>query len=279
MISMNDLFNGQQKDLTYEEKYNKILDEEQARCDRYNNALGKLHLKDSIECPVCKNKGWKLVVIHPEHGFPESALCKCPNCWEARQAARNVKTSGIGADYGLSFDHYVINYQWQKNARDKAKEYAIHIGNPQSAKWFTAVGQVGSGKTMLASCIANELLHVGWKVKMKSWPEVARYTSADYYKEKETLKEYQEAPVLYLDDLFKGSPTTREISMAYEIINHRYKNNMPTIITSEKTPDEMIAIDEAIWSRIHQMSAPNGLVVIGKDRGKDQRENGSWATV
>ena len=273
MISMTDIFDGKQKkELTYEERCEKIRAEEEARCKKYNDELGKLHLKDGIECPVCKNKGWIRVLYTPENGFPESRSGRCPNCTEKRNRVRNAQGAGLGADYGITFDRYMVKYQWQKEAKEKAQSYVIHIGHPESSKWFTAIGQVGSGKTLLASCVANDLLRKGYNVKMKSWPEVARYTSTDYYKEKEMLKEYQEAQVLYLDDLFKGSPTTREISLAYEILNYRYKNHMPTIITSEKTPDEMIAIDEAIWSRISQMSVPNGLVIVGKDRSKDQRE-------
>lgn len=276
MISMNEIFSGQEKkELTFEERCAKIRTEEEARCKRYNDELGKLHLKDGIECPMCKNKGWVRFVYTPDNGMPESVMGKCPNCYEKRQKVRNAKDAGLGSDYGLNFNNYFVKYQWQKEAKEKAQSYVTYIGNPQSSRWFTAIGQVGSGKTLLASCVANDLLRRGYSVKMKSWPEVARYTSADYYKEKETLKEYQEAQVLYLDDLFKGSPTTREISLAYEILNYRYKNGMPTIITSEKTPDQMIAIDEAIWSRMHQMSNPNGLVIVGKDRGKDQRGNGS----
>lgn len=256
---------------SFEERYNKILNEEQARCKRYNDELGKLHLTDGVECPVCKNKGWKRVIIRPEHGFPESAMCKCPNCWEKRQKVRNAKDAGLGDDYGLKFSQYQVRYDWQKSAKEAAESYAVHLGHAESPKWLVLVGQVGSGKTMLASCAANALLRRGYKVKMKSWPEVVRYTSADYYKEKETLKEYQEAPVLYLDDLFKGSPTTREISLAYEIINYRYAHGMPTIITSEKSPEEMARIDEAIWSRIIQMTNPKGLVHIRKDVNRDQR--------
>lgn len=280
MMGMNEVFgNTTKKELTFEERYQKILEEEKERCKRYNDELGKLHLKDKIECPACKNKGWIRVIIRPDNGFPESAMCKCRNCYEKRQRVRNAKDAGLGADYGLKFSQYQVRYEWQRTSKEAAENYAIHLGSDECPKWLVLVGQVGSGKTMLASCAANELLRRGYKVKMKSWPEVARYTSADYFKEKETLKEYQEAPVLYLDDLFKGSPTTREISLAYEILNYRYAHGLPTILTSEKSPSEMAQIDEAIWSRIYQMADHNGLVNIRKDTKRDQRRKDEMGAV
>ena len=67
--------------------------------------------------------------------------------------------------------------------------------------------------------------------------------------------------VLYIDDFFKPSrdesgqkrpPTAGDINIAFDILNYRYVNNLPTIISTERTIDELLDIDEAIGSRIYQ---------------------------
>ena len=65
------------------------------------------------------------------------------------------------------------------------------------------------------------------------------------------LTPFKTVPVLYIDDLFKTEagklPTTADVNIAFEIINHRYINpDYITVISTEKTMDELIAIDEAV---------------------------------
>ena len=39
----------------------------------------------------------------------------------------------------------------------------------------------------------------------------------------------------------------------YDIINHRYLNNLPILLSSELNFGEMLAVDEAIASRLFEM--------------------------
>lgn len=243
--------------------HGQLIAEAHKMANLHNEREGKLHLKDGIECPLCKNKAWmKKAIVTDTDAY--TVMYKCPNCYEKREKVKNAQDSGLGGDYGLKFDQYQVMTVWQRIAKEKAIAYA-----KDPTGWLIFCGQVGSGKTMLSSCVANQLLRQGRRVKMKSWPEVVRYTSVDYYKEKEALKPLQEVDVLFLDDLFKGIPTDREIAMAYEVINYRYANKKPTIITSEKTPAEIMDIDEAICSRMYEMCP--GIIVIDREKGRDYR--------
>lgn len=62
--------------------------------------------------------------------------------------------------------------------------------------------------------------------------------------------------MLFIDDFFKDdNPTKADIQNAFEIINARYTNNKTiTLISSERTVDELKQIDEAIASRIFEMA-------------------------
>ena len=50
-----------------------------------------------------------------------------------------------------------------------------------------------------------------------------------------TLNKYREIEVLLIDDLFKGQRTQSDLNIMFEIINYRYMNNLPMIISTELT--------------------------------------------
>lgn len=62
--------------------------------------------------------------------------------------------------------------------------------------------------------------------------------------------------VLYIDDLFKGgAPKEADIKLAFEILNYRYADQkLLTVISSERTIEELLDIDEAVGSRIYERS-------------------------
>ena len=77
--------------------------------------------------------------------------------------------------------------------------------------------------------------------------------SLDGERRGEIISGYKTAQILYIDDLYKvgkaadgtSNPTGADVSLAFEIINHRYINHLPTIISTEKPPQELVEIDEA----------------------------------
>ena len=54
------------------------------------------------------------------------------------------------------------------------------------------------------------------------------------------MNRYKNARVLLVDDLFKGSITGSDVNIMFEIVNHRYFNNLPVIVSSEKSVEELI---------------------------------------
>lgn len=62
------------------------------------------------------------------------------------------------------------------------------------------------------------------------------------------------AEILLIDDLFKGKVNETDINIMFEIINHRYINKLPIICSTEYLVEEILSFDEAIGSRIYEMS-------------------------
>lgn len=240
---------------------------QQMKVDTINNQQGEL--KD-YDCAACKNRGFiaKLRGLDP-------VMVEC-DCMGIRRCIRKMEASGLKhVIREMTFDSYQAEQPWQETVKQGAMAYAA---DPQG--WFLLSGQSGAGKTHLCTAICRKLLYDGRKVRYMSWrEEVGRLKSLalEHDARQSLLEELKKAEVLYIDDLFKGGteqegakPTAADGSLAFEILNYREHNRLPTILSTEKTEAELLQIDTAIGSRILHRSGAH-TYIIGKDPKKNYR--------
>ena len=157
-----------------------------------------------------------------------------------------------------------INYtkKWQKMKED-------NIG-------FILYGGVGIGKTYLVSCIANTLLEQYVPVIItSSIALLGRYKKAYQDKEAEVIitSNLQQADLLIIDDLGAENDTTWVKEKLYEIIDSRYRDSKPTIITTNLTLEQLrekLTGDDGVtrtYDRLLEMCYPIRL------QGKSRRIN------
>ena len=130
------------------------------------------------------------------------------------------------------------------------------------------LGQVGSGKTHLAMAISNSLLDKGIGVIYMPYRDSItnlKQSIRDAENYQREINIYKNSQTLIIDDLFKGKITESDTNIMYEIINYRYFKNLPIIVTSEKTVDDLIEIDEAIGSRLYEMSKNYIATMMGEN--------------
>lgn len=221
---------------------------EQMKADAINESIGSL---TGFDCPVCQNKGYVAIVRDGE------VVCRECKCAPRRKSLKQIERSGLkSALLSCTFTTYLTTEKWQENAKETAQKYvADHEG-----KWFMACGEVGSGKTHLCTAICGELLNVGVEVRYMLWrDEVGRLKACvnDNEEYESLMRPLKTVRVLYIDDFFKTErgvkPTTSEINMAFEILNSRYADRkLITIISTERTPEQLLDIDEAVGSRIYE---------------------------
>jgi DNA replication protein DnaC len=178
------------------------------------------------------------------------------DCVRVRRALKAIERSGLKElldDY--TFDSFQEHERWQEDAKETAMNY---IKN--SNGWFGFFGQVGCGKTHLCTAICGEMLRVGKSVRYMAWRDdvtrlKANVMDDEYYSRE--MRRYKTADVLYIDDLFKTEagkrPTQADVNIAFEILNYRYNNKeLMTILSSELQIEDLLAIDEAVGSRIYE---------------------------
>ena len=204
------------------------------KADSYNQSAGDL---TGIDCPKCRNKGNIAVPIPGEDRF---AIRDC-TCMKARKAIWRMEKSGLkNVIKELTFEKYEVTQPWQEPAKEKAMDYAKA---PEG--WLLFCGQPGSGKTHLCTAVCRHRLLAG-----------------DSQERSQRLEALKNAQILYMDDLFKtgrsadgsSNPTQADCNLTFEILNYRYINQKPTILSTEKTPGQLLEIDEGIGSRIVELA-------------------------
>ena len=241
--------------------------------DMYNKSEGNLNESDGYNCTECKNKGY--IAKLDSNGYEVHTDCKCR---VVRKTLARIRRSGLGDMItDCTFDKYNAVDPWQIHCKEKAQAFC----SDDEATWFFIGGQVGCGKTHLCTAIATHYINHGAEVRYMLWAEDAKRLKAlvNDISYQEQIDVYKSVDVLYIDDFLKTkqgeSPTTADINLAFEILNHRLLDKEKiTIISSEKLLDEIIDYDEATMSRIKQKSRKYTLN-IKRDRSRNYRLNNS----
>lgn len=107
-------------------------------------------------------------------------------------------------------------------------------------------GDVGTGKSYAAACIANELMGKNHSVIMTSFVSLL-------HADKENISNYRlnQASLLILDDFGAERGTDYALENVYNIIDGRYRSGKPIIITTNITLREMQICEDIRYSRIY----------------------------
>lgn len=131
-------------------------------------------------------------------------------------------------------------------AYNQAKAYAEDLQG-----WLVLLGGYGVGKTHLAAAVANEAVSRGIPTHFLTVPDLLDWLRATYDSAEENFEdrfdELRTTGLLVLDDLGTQNATPWATEKLYQIINHRYTNRLPLIVTSNQALEE---IDGRIQSRL-----------------------------
>jgi DNA replication protein DnaC len=134
---------------------------------------------------------------------------------------------------------------------ERALKTADKFANDPSG-WLVFIGPYGSGKTHLAAAIANFRANVGHPPLFIVVPDLLDHLRATFAPRSPVsydrrFEEIRTAPLLILDDLGTQSMTPWVKEKLYQIFNYRYNAELPTVVTTSDSLDEM---DARIRSRL-----------------------------
>ena len=108
--------------------------------------------------------------------------------------------------------------------------------------WLLLMGRYGCGKTHLAAAIANAAIEANVATLFLTVPDLLDWLRFAYggseMSFEDRFEEIREIPLLILDDFGTQNATAWAQEKIFQIINHRYVNQLPTVITSNILIDD-----------------------------------------
>ncbi len=199
-------------------------------------------------CPDCKDTGY--VGNEKCHCFKQKII-------DTLYDKSGLRTLTKNANFKKMTDKYYQGEDLQKfiGARKTAEDFVNNFGTDYQNLFI--YGTVGTGKTFMSICIADELLRKGRSVIYFSSPrlfEMLGEYAFDYNAKQELRAIYEdlyECELLVLDDLATERVTVFVLSELLTILNERDNRKKSTIITTNLSLEELQkTYSDRIFSRV-----------------------------
>ena len=142
----------------------------------------------------------------------------------------------------------------------------------KDGKGLLLYGDVGTGKTFAAACVANALIDKGYPVLMTNFARICNTVQGLFEGKQEYYDSFNNFPLLIIDDLKAERKTEYMQEIVYTVIDGRYRAGLPVIITTNLTSDELKhpadLTNQRIFSRLLEMTIP--IEVTGTDRRREK---------
>lgn len=264
-----------------------------ADTDTWSSVETSEELSGAEACPICKGAGF----VHPSlpsgrSDFTRVIPCQC-NPGESKEGrlSRLRRDSG-GLELELlrtmtfdNFDRRRVNLplEEQENLEWAFNESRKFAEAPKD--WVVFLGSNGCGKTHLAAAIGNYQLQQGKPVIFVFVPDLLDHLRATFSPDSkvtydELFERVKQAPLLILDDFGEQAATPWAQEKLYQLINHRYNDRLPTVITTCLALENMetrIAsrlADPRLVSVVNIMAPDYRSDLTASERGKRQAQRG-----
>ena len=228
----------------------------QLREDEYINESGL------ICCSKCRTPRQKRIEI-TGRTIELRCLCKCQQVEQEKREQEQkhrefldmvARNRSIGLpDPGLRKHTFENDLGYNPKQIAIAKQYVQHwdeflAGSTGLLLW----GDVGTGKSFIAGCIANALLDKGVPVIMTNFARLLNKLTDMYSGDRNAyIDSFKKYPLMIVDDLGmeRNSEFARE--QVFSVIDSRYRSELPMIVTTNLTLEELQHPEDLSRSRIY----------------------------
>jgi DNA replication protein DnaC len=227
-------------------------------------------------CSICKDHGFVRRDVAIDHvDFGRAIPCACRQ-GETRDRLR--RRSNLGHLSQRTFETFKPEGRDRplhnlEEAFGTCSEYAKGpIG------WLVLSGPSGCGKTHLAAAIANRQIELGNEAFFAIVPDLLDHLRATFgpgsdVTYDELFEAIRNAPLLVLDDLGAQSETSWAQEKMFQVLNHRFNAELPTVITTNYAIGEL---DERLRARLSDKQAARVVQIGERDSSLDELLRSDW---
>jgi DNA replication protein DnaC len=212
------------------------------------------------DCPICGGVGFLRMDVplgHPDFGRLEPCVCRSGEVAKnARQ--RLYEMSNLDRLSHLTLENFSTSGNPKAEFIAPQEVASLHEAVNASEEfanrlqgWLLLEGAYGCGKTHLAAAIANAAVHRGIPTLFITVPDLLDSLRFAFGNPETTFEarfeEIRNADLLVMDDFGTQNATAWAQEKLFQIINYRYINKLPTVITTNLILDE---IESRIRSRL-----------------------------
>jgi DNA replication protein DnaC len=225
-------------------------------------------------CEICSGLGYVRYDVPDNHPhFGKIFRCDCRQAQaDTARIAHLRKVGGLEHLANKTFENFKpegigqsdIDRENLRSAYDFAVSYAE---NPHG--WLVLKGGFGSGKTHLAAAIANVQIEAGRSVLFMTVPDLLDYLKASYGASPDEgdnfnrrFEQILSVSLLILDDMGTESPTPWAMEKLFQILNHRYTAQLPTVVSTNR---ELEQFDPRIQSRLADFDLSQVIAITAPD--------------
>jgi DNA replication protein DnaC len=232
-----------------------------------------------VTCEICDGTGWKSI---DAGGVRRVERC---DCWREKASTKALMDAGIPPNYKrCDLDNFRDYNDSLVRAVSRAKAFAESF--PVVDKGLLFLGPSGLGKTHLAvATLKRVVTRCGARALFRPMGALLRQIRDTYNPvvrstERQVIQPVIDAELLVLDDLGRERPTDWVEETLTLIIDTRYNERRPTIITSNYGLMDDSTEPNALISRIgfRTMSRLHEMCEFVQMSGVDYRELGPNAT-
>ena len=218
----------------------------QLREDEYINESGL------ICCRKCRTPRQKRIEISGQTIEPR-CLCKCQQAEQEKREQEQKHQEFLdmvarNRSVGLS-DPDLRRHTFENDLGYNPKQIAMA---KQDSTGLLLWGNVGTGKSFIAGCIANALLNKGVPVIMTNFARLLNKLTDMYAGDRNTyIDSFNRYQLMIIDDLGieRNSEFARE--QVFSVIDSRYRSQLPMIVTTNLTVDELMNPADLARGRIY----------------------------
>ena len=224
-----------------------------------------------LHCRKCGGPRQAVIADPFKHGSKEAEERR-----QRMERIRRRKAQGIQ-------DRYLYNYTFAHDNGEnpvmaKARAYVDYW--PEAFKRNVGLllfGDVGTGKSFAAGCVANALLDQDVPVLMTNFPTILARLSGTFGEDRaDFLASLGDYDLLIIDDLGAERNTDYAMEQMFSIVDSRYRSGKPLIVTTNLKLNELRHPPDLAHARIYDRILERCAPVLFA--GKNFREDNAAST-